>query len=115
MTRLLAAGGPLAENRQMSDELKTTVRIQRPARIHSDGRNRSVCAEPVEIAEFELLSTVALKKILRSNDESAKKSIAAAAKSGDQGVLATCFRPRVAEWVRNGGRPGQWQRAHPLR
>ena len=78
----------MAENRQMSDELKTTVRIQRPDRIHSDGRNRSVCAEPVEIAEFELLSTVALKKILRSNDEPAKQSIAAAATSRDRGVLA---------------------------
>lgn len=88
VTHLLAAGGRLAENRQMSDELKTTVRIQRPARIQADGRDRSVCAEPVEIAEFELLSTVALKKILKSNDESAKKSIAAAANCGDQGVLA---------------------------
>lgn len=78
----------MPENRQMTDEFKTTVRIQRPARIQADGRDRSVRAEPVEIAEFELLSTVALKKILKSNDESAKKSITAAANCGDQGVLA---------------------------
>ena len=45
-------------------------------------------AEAVETAEFELLSTVALKKILKSNDEGAKKSIAAAAESGDEGLLA---------------------------
>jgi len=35
--------------------------------------------EAVGTAEFELLSTVELKKILKSNDEIAKQSIAAAA------------------------------------
>ncbi len=72
----------------MSGKLKTTVRIQRPSKIRSDGGDRSVWVEPVETAEFELLSTVALKKILKSNDKAAKKSIAAAAETGDEGVLA---------------------------
>lgn len=72
----------------MSDKLRPTVRIQRPGKVRSDGRGRSVWAEPVETAEFELLSTVALKKILESNDQAAKKSIEAAADSGEQGVLA---------------------------
>lgn len=88
MTHSLAAAGATAENRQMTDEFKTTVRIQRPPKIHSDGRGRSVWAEPVDTAEFELLSTGELQKILKSSDEAAKKSIAAAACSGNDGVLA---------------------------
>ncbi len=69
----------------MSDTLKTTIRIQRPAKVESGGRGRS---ETVETAEFELLSTVALKKILKSSDDVAKESIAAAASTGNHGVLA---------------------------
>ncbi len=42
----------------------------------------------METAEFELLSTVALRKILKSSDEEAKRPIAAAATSSDEGVLA---------------------------
>jgi hypothetical protein len=72
----------------MTDELKTTVRIQRPPRVQSDGRGRSVWAEPIDTVEFELLSTGELQKILESTDETAKKSIAVAASSGDDGVLA---------------------------
>jgi len=88
VTHLLVAAPAVPDNLQMSDELKTTVRIQRPAKVQSEGRGRSVWAEPVETAEFELLSTVELKKILKSSDEAAKKSIEAAAESGDSGVLA---------------------------
>ena len=88
MAHSLAAAHILPENPQISDKLKTTVKIQRPAKIQSDGRGGPVSAEPVDSAEFELLSTVALKKILKSSDEKAKKSIAAAANSGDEGVLA---------------------------
>ncbi len=68
MTRSLVAVGALTENPQMSDELKTTVRIQRPSRIQCGGDGRSVCAESVGTAEFELLSTVELKKILKDED-----------------------------------------------
>lgn len=72
----------------MSDKTKTTVRIQRPAKIRTDGRGRSVWTEPVETAEFELFSTLALKKILESKDEPAKRAIEAMAESGDEGFLA---------------------------
>lgn len=88
MARSLVAVGALTENPQMSDELKTTVRIQRPSRIQCGGDGRSVCAESVGAAEFELLSTVELKKILKSNDEAAKQSIVAAASAGGDDVLA---------------------------
>ncbi len=68
MTRSLVAVGALTENPQMSDELKTTVRIQRPSRIQCGGDGRSVWAESVGTAEFELLSTVELKKIFKDED-----------------------------------------------
>ncbi len=68
MTRSLVAVGALTENPQMSAELKTTVRIQRPSRIQCGGDGRSVWAESVGTAEFELLSTVELKKILKDED-----------------------------------------------
>ena len=88
MTDSLAVLGVLAENPRMSDELKTKVRIQRPARVQSDGSGGSVGSESARNADLELLSTVALKSILKSSDTDAKKSIAEAAKSGDEGVLA---------------------------
>jgi hypothetical protein len=72
----------------MSDEFKSTVRIQRPAKIESDGRGRSVWAEPVESVEFELVSTAELTKILQSNDEAIRQDIEAVAESGQQGILA---------------------------
>lgn len=68
MTHSLVAVGALTENPQMSDELMTTVRIQRPSRIQCDGDGKSVWAESVGTAEFELLSTVELKKILKDED-----------------------------------------------
>lgn len=72
----------------MADEYTATVRIRRPAKIQSDGRGRSVWTDPVENAEFELVSTVELKKILMSNDEATRQGIEAAAESGEEGVLA---------------------------
>lgn len=72
----------------MSDEFKTTVRIRRPSKIQSDGRGRSVWAQPVESVEFELLSTAELKKFLQSNDQELRQDIEAAAESGQEGVLA---------------------------
>ena len=72
----------------MSDKLNKTVRIQRPARIQTDGRGRSVWKDKVESGEFELMSTVALRKVLDSKDEAAKKALEAAAQQGREGVLA---------------------------
>lgn len=72
----------------MSDDYTATVRIARPARIQTDDRDGSAGTEPVESAEFELLSTAELRKILESNDVAARQGIEAAAESNDQGVLA---------------------------
>ena len=57
----------------VSEELKHTVKIVKQSNT-----------EPVE---FELVSTVMLQKILKSDDEKAKRSVEKAAKSGD-GILA---------------------------
>lgn len=57
----------------VSEELKHTIKIVKQSNT-----------EPVE---FELVSTVMLQKILKSDDEKAKRSVEKAAKSGD-GVLA---------------------------
>jgi len=72
----------------LSDKLKTTVIIRRPAKIQMDGRGRSVWSQPVDSAELELLSSTALKKILKSNDNSARIAIEVAAESRDEGILA---------------------------
>lgn len=66
-----------------------TIKIRRPARIQTDGRGRSVWTDPVDAAEeLELVSTQALRVILESNDKKARKSIEAAARKGNEGVLA---------------------------
>ncbi len=83
----------------MSDELKATVRIQRPAKTQAAGRGQSLCAEAAETVEFELFSTVALRKILASNDEAAINAIEDAAESGDQGVLARNIATGLFEMV----------------
>lgn len=57
----------------VSEELKHIVKIVKQSNT-----------EPVE---FELVSTVMLQKILKSDDEKAKRSVEKAAKSGD-GILA---------------------------
>lgn len=57
----------------VSEELKHTIKIVKQSNT-----------EPVE---FELVSTVMLQKILKSDDEKAKRSVEKAAKSGD-GALA---------------------------
>ncbi len=57
----------------MSEELKHTLKIVKQSNT--------------ETVEFELVSTVMLQKILKSDDEKAKRSVEKAAKSGD-GVLA---------------------------
>jgi len=57
----------------VSEELKHTIKIVRNSKS--------------ETAEFELVSTMMLQKILESDDEKAKRSIEKAADGGD-GVLA---------------------------
>ena len=70
-------------------EHEPTVKIRRPPRIQTDGRGRSVWTEPVDTAdELELVSTQALRVILKSKDKKARKAIEAVARSGNEGVLA---------------------------
>jgi len=50
----------------LSDELKATVRIRRPANKQADGRGQPSCAQAAEAIDFELFSTIAVKNILAS-------------------------------------------------
>ncbi len=69
-------------------EHEPTIKIRRPPRIQTDGRGRSVWTDPVDTAdELELVSTQALRVILKSNDQKARKSIEKAAQTGNDGVL----------------------------
>lgn len=72
----------------MSDETSSKFLIRRRSKIRTDGRGRAVWAEPIGNVEFELVSTLALKKILSSNDEKSRQSIAKAARQHDNGILA---------------------------
>lgn len=72
----------------MSQPKSPKVLVRRPARITTDGRGRSVWADPVESAELELVSTQMLKVILSSRNDADRKAIARAANSTAEGVLA---------------------------
>ncbi|HEX9853211.1 MAG TPA: hypothetical protein VGA68_09360 [Woeseiaceae bacterium] len=70
-------------------EHEPTIKIRRPPRIQTDGRGRSVWTDPVDTSdELELVSTQALRVILKSNDQNARKAIEKAAQTGNDGVLA---------------------------
>ena len=71
----------------MSDELKKTVRISRPAKSGVDARGRNVWDGPVEDVELELVSTVMLRKILSDKDAAERDKLREAAE-GKDGVLA---------------------------
>ena len=83
----------------LSDELKATVRIQRPANKQADGRGQSSCVQAAEAMDFELFSTIAVKNILASKDQAAIKAIEDAAESGDEGVLARNVATGLFEMV----------------
>ncbi len=85
----------------MSDKFKATVRIQRPARMRTDGSGRPVRAESLETVDIELFSTGEIRKILGSKDEAAIKAIEDAAESGDEGVLARNIATGLFEIVDN--------------
>ena len=72
----------------MSDEHMQTVRIQRPARVAPDERGRDVWVGKVETVELELVSTMALKRILTTADGKTQVEIRELAKSKKDGVLA---------------------------
>jgi len=76
-----------ARESRITDELKRTLRILRHPKVSLDDRGRSVWIDPVESAELELVSTVMLERVLKSDDEGRKKKIRAVA-TGKDGVLA---------------------------
>lgn len=71
----------------MTDRLKRTVKIPKPTKVKTDDRGRTVWVDTVETAEFELMSTVMLKRIIDSDDESSKDKLRTAA-SAKEGILA---------------------------
>ncbi len=74
----------------MSQVLKQTLRILKKPKSGDDGSSRNVWSDPIETAEFELVSTMMLQKIMLSDDASAKKKIEDVAALGvaADGVLA---------------------------
>ena len=71
----------------MSDHESSKVLVRRPSRISTDGRGRSVWADPVESAELELVSTQMLKVMLTSRDDSDREAIREVASTETEGVL----------------------------
>lgn len=72
----------------MSEDFTKAVRIQRPSRVAPDARGRNVWVGRVETVELELVSTMALKRILQTADGQTRAEIRKLAKSGKEGVLA---------------------------
>lgn len=72
----------------MAEDFTKTVRIKRPSRVAPDDRGRNVWVGKVETVELELVSTMALKKILQTGDGQAQAEIRELAKSKKDGVLA---------------------------
>lgn len=57
-------------------------------KVRTDGRGRSVWADTVNTAKFELVTTQELRTILASTDDEQRESIEQAAATADDGVLA---------------------------
>lgn len=72
----------------MSDEKKPATPTLKPSKIRTDGQGRSVWADPVATAKFELVTTQELRLILNSDDEQSVRSIEDAAATDDDGLLA---------------------------
>jgi len=72
----------------MSEDFTRTVRIQRASRVAPDDRGRNVWVGKVETVELELVSTMALKKILQTADGQTRAEIRELAKGSKDGVLA---------------------------
>ena len=72
----------------MADDFTKTVRIQRPSRVAEDDRGHNVWAGKVESVELELVSTMALQKILKTADDKTQAQIRSLADSREDGVLA---------------------------
>jgi hypothetical protein len=72
----------------MPEDYLKTVRIQRPTKVATDERGRTVWTGGIESVELELVSTTALYKILGSGDEKSRGEIRKAASGKTEGVLA---------------------------
>lgn len=72
----------------MSGDFTKTVRITRQSRVAPDDRGRNVWVGKVETVELELVSTMALRKILKTADGATQSEIRELAKSDKDGVLA---------------------------
>ena len=71
-----------------SDVSAATVIIRRPAKITTDDRGRTVWADSIEEAEFDLMSSQELKLALNAANDADRESIRAVAESGKDGVVA---------------------------
>ncbi len=71
----------------MSEELKQTVHLIRRGKVTTDDRGRTVWEGPVEEAEFELISTQMMERLINSGDEERRRRLEKVANEGD-GVLA---------------------------
>jgi hypothetical protein len=72
----------------MAKDYVATVRIQKQIKTTIDDRGRTVCSEPVESVDFELVSTTALEKILASDDGKTRGEIRRLVAGRNDGVLA---------------------------
>lgn len=74
----------------MADEADKTIRILRKPDATDGIRNRNVWSGPIESGEFELVSTMMLQKILKSDDSETRKRLETVAGFDveGQGVLA---------------------------
>ena len=72
----------------MSEDHTKTVRIKRPSKVAQDERGRNVWVGRVEAAELELVSTMALQRVLKSGTGEARTEIRKLARSHKDGVLA---------------------------
>ncbi len=59
----------------MSDILKQTAKIVRKSTDSVDRAGANVWTDPIQPVELELVSTVKLERILKSNDEDTKRKI----------------------------------------
>lgn len=85
----------------MADDFTRTVRIQRPTRVAEDDCGHNVWVGKVESVELELVSTVALQKILKTADGKTQAEIRQLATGRADGVLARDTATGVFQIVSN--------------
>ena len=85
----------------MAEDFTKTVRIQRPTRVAEDDRGRNVWVGKVESVELELVSTMALQKILKTADGKTQAEIRQLAAGKADGVLARDAATGVFQIVSN--------------